>query len=265
MTSRTAVFRGVQTEHTAQVVTRQLEELILTGVYRPGDRLPGERDLAKLLDVSRPTLRAAIKDLEDRDLLVSRRGGGTYVADIYGSIVGEPIVQLLGSHPRATADYMEFRRELEGMTARFAAERATDADREILTLIFERMEAAHNEEDCQNEATIDIEFHTAVCEAAHNVLFLHTLRSCYQLLARGIFYARSLIYDSGARDELLSQHRAIYEAVMDGDPERAERVAIAHIDFVQETMRNLELHGNRVSDAERRLQKRKEVRTGRSP
>ena len=85
------LFAGVSHSRTADEVVHQLELLILDGVLRDGDRLPGERDLAQSLDVSRPILREALKELEARGLLVSHHGGGTFVADIIGQVFSKPI------------------------------------------------------------------------------------------------------------------------------------------------------------------------------
>ncbi len=75
------LFSRVEHNRTADGVVHQIETLILDGVLRDGDRLPGERDLAQRLDVSRPILREALKELETRGLLASTHGGGTFVAD----------------------------------------------------------------------------------------------------------------------------------------------------------------------------------------
>ena len=68
------IFSKIRNEKVADAVVRHIEDLIVEGVLRPGDRLPAERELAKLLDVSRPSLRDAIKVLEERGLLITRRG-----------------------------------------------------------------------------------------------------------------------------------------------------------------------------------------------
>ena len=231
----TMVFQKIHHNRTADSVVDQVEELILQGVLRPGDRLPAERDLAKKVDVSRPILRDAIKILEERGLLVTRHGGGTFIADVIGTVFSEAIVELVRRHPPAIADYLEYRREIERTTARLAAQRATDADREIITRIFRAMEAAHNGEDFGREAELDVEFHQAIGESAHNIVLLHTLRSCYRLLADGVFYSRVELYRyPGSREKLLEQHREIYEAVMAGDAGRAGDAASSHIDFVEQ-------------------------------
>lgn len=70
-------FFKVQSEKLSQSVIRQIEQLILRGILRPGERLPSERDMADRMGVSRPSLRDALADLSDRGLLVSRPAPGS--------------------------------------------------------------------------------------------------------------------------------------------------------------------------------------------
>ena len=86
-----------------------------------------------------------------------------------------------------------------------------------------RMDEAHRTGDFDDEAEIDVEFHHAIGECAHNIILLHTLRSCYRLLSEGVFQNRLLVFTlPGAREALLAQHRAIHAAVKAGDPARAQ-------------------------------------------
>ncbi|MDQ0316523.1 FadR/GntR family transcriptional regulator [Amorphus orientalis] len=248
------VFDRIIHNRTADAIVDQIEELILQGVLRTGDRLPSERDLAKQLDVSRPILREALKTLETRGLIVARHGGGTFVADVIGTVFSEPIVKLFARQPAAVFDYLEFRREIEQITSAFAAERATAADREILTRLIEGMKEAHERGAFDDEAELDVEFHHAIGESAHNILLLHTLRSCYRLLADGVFYSRVRLYQSPeARDRLLEQHVAIHEAIMSGDPEAARRAAASHVGYVADSLRQIERVGAWEEVSERRL------------
>ena len=254
------VFRKIQHNRTADAVVDQVEELILQGVLRPGERLPSERDLAKKVDVSRPILRDALKTLEERNLLITRHGGGTYVADVIGTVFSEAVVDLVRRHPPAIADYLEYRREIERTTARYAATRATDEDREIIRGIFEAMVKAHDQEDFAEEAELDVEFHQAIGESAHNIVLLHTLRSCYRLLADGVFYNRGQLYVyPGSRDRLLAQHRSIYDAVMRGDAEAAADAATAHIDYVEQIVEEVARTGTWKQISALRLEQRNEM------
>lgn len=250
----TNVFSRIEHTRTADSVVYQIEALILEGVLRDGDRLPGERELAAQMDVSRPILRDALKVLEGRGLLATRPGGGTHVANVVGEVFAKPMRELIASHPKATADYLEYRREIEAVAAELAATRATEADKALLSRIVTRMEEAHASRDPAIEAEIDVEFHNAVGECAHNFILLHTLRSCYRLLAEGVFYSRARIYHlPGAREELLVQHRAIFTAIHEGDPAAARKAAVDHISYVQKASAEAELTDERERVAGLRL------------
>ncbi len=245
------IFARIEHSRTADEVVHQIEILVLEGILRVGDRLPGERDLAKQFDVSRPILREALKMLEGRGLLLTQHGGGTFVADVIGQVFSRPVMELIARHQKATHDYLEYRREVEGMTSEFAARRATEADKALLTRIVAAMRIAHTKENFEEEAAIDVEFHNVIGECAHNIILLHTLRSCYRLLSEGVFYNRAMIYNlPGAREQLLTQHTAISDAVMDGNPDAARRASQAHMDFVSKAMTDAERSGDwqRVSN-----------------
>jgi GntR family transcriptional repressor for pyruvate dehydrogenase complex len=254
------VFRPIQHSRSAEEVAHQIEGLVLEGVLRAGDRLPGERELALETGVSRPIVREAIKRLEDLGILESRHGGGTYVADVIGTVFSPQISALLASHARATLDYLEYRREIEAVAARFAAMRATKADRELLTAAMERMEAAHEAADFEAEARADVEFHSLIGEMAHNLVLLHTLRSCYKLLSEGIFQNRSRLYQTpDGHSQLLAQHRAIHAAILAGDPAAAEAAARAHISHIIEATLELERRADRERLAGLRLARHEET------
>lgn len=251
------LYARIRHSRTADEVINQIELLVLEGILRDGDRLPGERDLSKRFDVSRPILREALKELENRGLLVSHHGGGTFVADVIGQIFSKPVIELIARHPQATQDYLEYRRELEGLTAELAARRATAFDRDILTRIMTQMRAAHGNGPFETELAADIDLHNAIGESAHNIILLHTLRACYRLLSSGIFFHRSIVFAApGASEQLLAQHEAIYDAIMAADPQRARAAAQAHIDFIIAATREAERSGEWARISQLRVQQR---------
>lgn len=259
----TGIFSPIDHSRTADEAIQQIESLILEGVLRVGDRLPGERELARQFDVSRPILRDALKDLEARGLIVTRHGGGTYVADIIGQVFSRPVMELIATHPKAIADYLEYRREIEGIAAEYAAQRATREDRALLDEIVERMQAAHERGDFQEETAIDVEFHNAIGECAHNIILLHTLRACYRLLADGVFLNRQMIFNlPEARDALLAQHLAIHRAVVSGQPAIARQAAMDHISYVERAMVNAARTGDWQRVSRMRLRQRAEAGDG---
>lgn len=253
------IFQKIQHEKIGEAIVRQIEDLILEGVLRPGDQLPPERDLAIRFDVSRPSLRLAIRELEQKGLLVARRGGGTYVAQVLGPVFSEPITRLFRTDPRAAADYLEFRREIDSIAARHAAERATGADKEILQRIHEQMKAAYDVGDFSEAVRLDFDFHIAVVEAAHNIVLLHTMRSIYEVLVAGVFYDRVLYFqDDAMRSTILEQHQAILDAILGGDRAAAQLAAERHVLFIEGTLQRVEVVGSRAEVSERRLEQLKE-------
>lgn len=253
----TGIFSPIDHSRTADEAVQQIESLILEGVLRVGDQLPGERELARQFDVSRPILREALKDLEARGLIVARHGGGTYVADIIGQVFSKPVMELVATHPKAIADYLEYRREVEGVAAEYAAQRATREDRALLDEIVERMRAAHDRGDETEETAIDVEFHNAIGECAHNIILLHTLRACYRLLADGVFLNRQMIFTlPEARDTLFAQHLAIHRAVVSGQPAAARQAAMDHINYVERAMVNAARTGDWQRVSRMRLRQR---------
>lgn len=230
-------FTKIQPEKLSQSVVRQIEQLILRGILRPGERLPSERELSDRLGVSRPSLRDAVADLQERGLLVSRAGAGIYVADVLGSAFSPALVELFASHDEAVFDYISFRRDMEGLAAERAAKMGSETDLRVVDAIFHKMEAAHTKRDPTDEASLDAEFHLAIIEASHNVIMLHMMRSMYDLLRQGVFYNRQMMFKNRTtRDMLLDQHRAINEGLQARDPVGARAAVEAHLSYVERSL-----------------------------
>lgn len=248
-------YRKVTSEKLSQSVVRQIELLILRGILRPGERLPAERDLAERMGVSRPSLRDAVADLQDRGLLVSRAGSGMYVADVLGSAFSPALVGLFATHEDAVFDYITFRRDMEGLAIERAARLASDTDLQVVDTLFRKMEAAHARRSPEDEASLDADFHMAIIEASHNVIMLHMMRSMYDLLREGVFYNRQVIFrQRTTRDTLLDQHRAINAALQARDPAAARAAVEAHLDFVERALADQQRTQRNEAVARQRLE-----------
>ncbi|MDX8347141.1 FadR/GntR family transcriptional regulator [Cognatiyoonia sp. IB215446] len=230
-------FEPVQQEKLSHGVIRQIEGLILRGILRPGERLPSERELAERMHVSRPSLREALGDLQERGLLTTKAGAGVYVADVLGSAFAPALVKLFSTHEQAVSDYISFRRDMEGLAAERAAKLASDTDLKVIDTIFQKMESAHQKRNPADEAHLDADFHLSIIEASHNIIMLHMMRSMYELLREGVFYNRSIMFKQRTtRDMLLDQHRQINIALQARDPAAARRAVEKHLDFVDEAL-----------------------------
>ena len=232
-------FRPVQPEKLSSAVVRQIEQLILRGILRPGERLPSERELADRMGVSRPSLRDAISTLQDAGLLSSRPGAGIYVADVLGSAFSPALTQLFARQEEAVFDYISFRRDMEGLAAERAARLASDTDLAVVQAVFTKMERALPKTNSDEEAKLDAQFHMAIIEASHNVIMLHMMRSMYDLLKEGVFYNRTIMFKQRTtRQALLDQHRAINDALQARNPIAARKAVQDHLDFVERALRD---------------------------
>lgn len=230
-------FEKINQKKLSQEVVRQIESLILRGILRPGERLPAERELSERLGVSRPSLREALADLQERGLLISKVGAGVFVADVLGSAFSDALITLFSQHDEAVFDYISFRRDMEGLAAERAAKIGTDTDLKVIDTIFHKMVDAHPKRNATDEARLDADFHLAIIEASHNVIMLHMMRSMYQLLREGVFYNRQVMFKQRTtRGELLDQHKAINDALQARDPIAAREAVSKHLDYVQKAL-----------------------------
>lgn len=230
-------FEPIQPEKISHTVVRQIEQLILRGILKPGERLPSERELSERLAVSRPSLREALAELQASGLLTSRAGAGVFVGDVLGSAFSETLVRLFSNHDEAVFDYIAFRRDMEGLAAERAAINGTDTDLKVIDTIFKKMEAAHSKRNPTEESGLDADFHLSIIEASHNVIMLHMMRSMYQLLREGVFYNRQIMFKQRTtRDTLLDQHRAINTALQARDAIGARAAVESHLGFVENAL-----------------------------
>lgn len=169
-------------------------------------------------------------------------------------MVSDPLSDLLRRHPEAAFDYLEFRNAVAGAAAYFAALRATEDDRRTIAACLARMEAAHENEDPTEEAEADIDFHHATYVATHNVVMQQVMHGLSDLMRADVFFSRNKLYGyKGVRHLLLNQHRAIGEAILAGDAERARDAATQHIGYARGALEEIEKAEARLEVSLRRM------------
>lgn len=221
-------------------IIRRLETALLDGSMGSGSRLPPERQLAEQYQVSRATIREALQRLAARGLVRIKPGAGVFVTNALRSGMPSPWTQLLSDHPALRSDILEFRRVLEGATAYFAAQRASQLDRERISQLIGDLQAYRKQGDSLKEAQTDSQLHEAIALASHNVMFLHLHNSVLSMLREHISVNRAGLaeLDSGVSEQLLQQHRVICDAICAGQPEEARTAMHTHIDFVRARLKD---------------------------
>ena len=232
----------------ADTIAQQLEQRILEGSLKPGDRLPPEREFALELGVSRPSLREAMQKLVSKGLLSTRHGGGTFVTDQLEAHFVDPWQDMLKSQPLLHRDLLEFRQMLETQAATLAAERATDIDIQRLDAAYAALDAAYTQGDLSACVGADVAFHQAIAEASHNLLIGHLTAGLMRVIHGHVSNNLTHLHTRPQRwGQLQTQHRAIWQAVREHQPAQAAAAAAEHIEFVRQHIED------NARDEERRL------------
>ena len=204
----------------------QLQELIVAASLRPGDKLPGERELAEKLRVSRSVVREALRILSVRGLVGIKPGCGSYVQNLSPSAACAPISLFLKLHksPNWFQDLYEVRRMIEVEAAGLAAQRANADDVQFLEHTLQGM--AESTADPKTYTQHDLAFHLGVAEATHNELVRVLLAPITERLEEVILLS---CHAPGAAEAGLNHHRHILAAVRAGQPEEARWAMDAHL------------------------------------
>lgn len=235
--SKSGIFSSLNSEKngtTAEEVVERLRRMIHNGELSPGDRLPPERDLAKVLGVSRPTLRAGIRSLATVGILQSRQGAGTFVVEKGESPIldSSPLRMLSALHGFTSDEMFEARIALEMSIAGLAAERATS---EQMTLMAEEITGMYASlTEPEQYLVHDMQFHQTIAAASNNRI----LTSLMNMVATILFENRSKTVKR-ARDlkQSAEQHHNIYRAMRERDSEAARRAMYDHLTETQKAQR----------------------------
>lgn len=219
-------------------VAHRLEQLILEGDYKPGHKIPSERQLTERLGVSRTLIREALKELHGRGIIDTFHGKGSFVSGIIPEVPNESaLMHLFHDHSRTLYDLMEVREQMEGHAAQLAAERGTKRDFYQITKAFEAMEEA----DALTNAHLDHAFHRAIANASHNAVLIHVLNSLKSMMLQSV---EAAVSNLSHREEFKSQmdkhHHQIYNAILSRQPQWAHRAATAHVRHVRESLQHIE-------------------------
>jgi GntR family transcriptional repressor for pyruvate dehydrogenase complex len=218
----------------SELVVQRILDLVRAGHLAAGDKLPPERDLAVQLDVSRPTVREALRALSILGVLEIRHGGGVYVTSLEASELLSPLDFFVSLNAQNMSELFDARIQYEPMIAGLAAERLTDA---ALTRLQELVDdQIANPEDLELFHDTDVELHKTILEASGN-LFLTRIGKLLQVLGdqgRQAFQKRMSI-----RGQSIEDHKAIMAALHARDPEAARRAMRQHMVNVRNALREV--------------------------
>ncbi|MFZ7092640.1 FadR/GntR family transcriptional regulator [Primorskyibacter sp. 2E233] len=206
-------------------VFQKLMRSIKSGAYDPDERLPTEHDLAAEFQVSRPTIREALRRLREQGLIYSRRGAGSFVRQ---AGVREPLgfgsLESIADLDRC----YEFRITVEPEAAAQAALRRGPNTLEVISDALGLMRDATAQSRHREDA--DFAFHLAIAEASGNQYFSTAMQALKEHIAVGMqFHGLSLKASSDALDAVYREHKAIFDAIRDGQSDEARDLMRRHL------------------------------------
>lgn len=208
-------------------IAHELRRLVAEGQLRPGDRLPPERELARLFGVSRVSVREALKTLASWNLLERRPGGGTFIRPLTTPALIDPLIIATTANRATLEDLMEARLCLEVELAGLAAQRRHRDDVVRLERAVRALERALASGGHGLRA--DLAFHTIIARVAGNA-FLY--RMYETTVGMTMELRRRTIRVPGALERTVVAHRLILAAIRNGDAEAARRAMREHLETV---------------------------------
>ena len=218
-----AELRPVQLEGLTEHLVGEMKDWVLRGLVKPGECLPTERELASMLNVSRSSLRQALKVLQTMGVLEARQGSGTYLSQSAERILRQPTDLLIPLRGISFAEVFQARRAIEAEACESAALNASDSDLQKLQRELDAMRLHLREPGAYFRH--DMAFHRQIAVASGNNVFIWFQELAGKVLTDA-WLARAR---AGNTEETFAEHQAIFRAVEARDPEEARRALLRHL------------------------------------
>lgn len=226
------LFRAAKQNRIFQDVVDQIQEAIIDGTLKAGDKLPAERELREMLQTSRSTIREALRVLEQKGLIEIKlgMGGGARIKKVTADQVSESLDLLIRSQRVSLNHLAEFRKGVEGDVVAIAALRADPADIEKLKGLLADAEtcAKAGESHVNRFLKADKALHLYFAKIAGNPIYNSVLKMVHDNINR--YFEQFLPMKDREMEENYRDLEAIVEAVVQGNPDRARTLAQAHVD-----------------------------------
>jgi DNA-binding FadR family transcriptional regulator len=236
------MFKAAKQNRIFQDVVEQIQETIISGRLKPGEMLPSERDLKEMLQVSRGTLREALRVLEQKGLIEIKLGvgGGAVVQDVSYDQINESLALLIRYQKVSLQHLSEFRVGIEGRVAALAAARAMPADLiRLKSLLEQARQFAEKGSNSQKEFVgMDKKIHLALAEISGNPVYISLHHTVHDNIDQ--YYETFLVMKQREMEENFSDLGSIINAVEKKDVDEARQLAEAHVLRFNHYMENRE-------------------------
>ena len=220
-------FQSIEPRRLYRQIADQIRALIKSGEFPAGSRLPPERDLAKQLGVSRPSVREALIALEVEGLVEVRIGSGIYVLAPHG-VAREAANE--SDAPAGPFELLRARYVIEAECAALAAKSAKKQHLEAIEAAVAEMERDHA--DGRQPLQSDRLFHLRIAEATGNGALVHVIKTLWEERTGPLYKQLEHHYDSpGLWETAMAEHRAVVKAIAAHDPAGARTAMQRHLNM----------------------------------
>ena len=228
------MFKPVKPKRVVEYIVEQIESEIKNGNLPPGSKLPSERELAKLFEVSRSSVREALNILQTKGLISSSQGEGTFVRSLTDAILGINLNNFITDDPKYVWDLVELRKIIELWAVKKACEMADNEDLQSIIEAFDELKEDFKNNRSNEES--DAEFHFSIIKATKNTILIHLMSSIFKLLQEATNIGKE--YDFKVkkitREDLFKEHESILKAILKRDPELAYQNMAKHLSYIGE-------------------------------
>lgn len=223
-------IKTIERRSVANEVYDQLKDMIASGTWQPGSKIPSETELSKQFNVSRNTIRSAIQELKGIGVLSTRQGQGTFICDSAVDSVIKSIIPIGVLNDKEVLELAQFRKSVEIGNVYFAAINRTEEDLINIKKALEQME--NNLDNHEQYAFADYKFHLTIAKASKNRYFYRTYISLKDIICR---HFEKMSRDLGT-DISIEAHKEIYRAIRDKNGEIAQSITAKNIDMSLELL-----------------------------
>ncbi len=231
MEKKLKMFKPIKKTRVYEEIVSKVKDMIEKGRLKSGDQLPGERELAEVFNVSRSSVREALRSLESQGFLESRQGDGTYIASKPVESLVNPLASVIFTEKDGQMELFEMRRMFEPHLAYLAAERATEEEIEMM----EQALALQEEEISRGETGTDVDksFHYIMAKATKNKVLIRITDNIMDLLSES---RDRYLQVEGRPEKSITRHRQVLNAIKARDRELAEKVMREHLVDIENSL-----------------------------
>ncbi len=231
MREKLKLFKPIKKTRVYEEIVAKIKDMLEKGRLKSGDQLPGERELSEVFQVSRSSVREALRTLETQGFLESRQGDGTYIASKPVESLVSSLASVIFSEKDSQMELFEMRRLIEPQLAYLAAERATQEEIAMMeqALVLQEEAVARGE----TGTDVDKSFHYIMAKATKNKVLLRLTDSMRDLLAES---RDKYLQVEGRPEKSISRHRQVLDAIKARDGELAAQVMLEHVVDIEECL-----------------------------